>query len=281
MLANREKPCAMLGGGAYLSVPMGLAAWAMHVPISLLEINSVGGTANKLLSRFSDKIFLAYPESSKDFNASKKKITICGTPVRGDLGSSTSTAQQARAHFGLDPERETVLVFGGSLGARAINEAMQGCVDRLSARGYNVLWQCGKANDAEGLARAHNSNYVRVQEFIYEMNDAYRAADLVVCRAGASSLAELSTLGKPAILVPYPFAAANHQESNAKAFESAGAAVVLRDHELKTKLESQIIELLSDKSKLDAMARAMRERENKESAKIVAEWLIERCKNAQ
>jgi UDP-N-acetylglucosamine--N-acetylmuramyl-(pentapeptide) pyrophosphoryl-undecaprenol N-acetylglucosamine transferase len=280
-LISKEKPAAMLGAGAYLSVPAGLAAWAFHVPIALLEINAIGGTANKLLSKVADKLFVAYGESRTQFSKRvSETATVSGTPVRAGMGDNqTTSAEEARASFGLDPARTTILVFGGSLGARAINDAMQSVAAPLSARGLNILWQTGKSADIEKLkAEFVNQPNVRVADYIYDMERAYAAADLVVCRAGASSLAELSRIGKPAVLVPYPFAAAGHQEENARAFERDGAALVLRDQELKEKLDPTIRALIEDKPKLQSMSEAMKRRANPDAAKVVAQWLIERTK---
>jgi UDP-N-acetylglucosamine--N-acetylmuramyl-(pentapeptide) pyrophosphoryl-undecaprenol N-acetylglucosamine transferase len=276
-LIRREKPRAMLGGGAYLSIPAGIAAWAFHVPMALIEINSVAGTANKLLARLAQQLFVAYPESTSQFpEALARKAIVSGTPVRSDLGAASMTPEAAREAFGLDPARKTILVFGGSLGAKAINDAMRTVATECVAKGYNVLWQAGKGNSVEDLQTAFlNVPGVRVQEYIYEMETAYRAADLVVCRAGASSLAELARLGKPAVLVPYPFAAANHQEQNARAFQNDGAAEVLRDKELKEKLGGTIVGLMEDESRLASMAAAMLRRQNADAAGVVARWLIQ------
>jgi UDP-N-acetylglucosamine--N-acetylmuramyl-(pentapeptide) pyrophosphoryl-undecaprenol N-acetylglucosamine transferase len=275
-LIRKEKPSAMLGAGAYLSVPVGIAAWLSHVPIALLEINSIPGSANTLLARVAKKLFLAYPESANLFS---KRIsgtaTACGTPVRANLGETGITPEQARQVFGLDATRRTILVFGGSLGARAINEAMRECTDSLASHGYNVFWQTGKsANKTELEEQFIHLPNVRVAEYIYDMERAYRAADLVVCRAGASSLAELAHLGKPAILIPYPFAAADHQEHNARSFERDGATIVLRDKELMEKLSQTIFALLREPERLKTMSKAMKQRDNPNAAKIVAEWLI-------
>ena len=271
-----DRPLAMLGGGAYLSVPAGIAAWAFHVPIAILEINSVAGTANKTLARIAQKLFIAYPESRTQFSTKiASEATVSGTPVRGDLGALALSSEDARRSFGLDPERKTILVFGGSLGARAINDAVHDIAGEASSRGYNVLWQTGKGNNFEALEKEFlNVPNVKVLEYIYEMEKAYRAADLVVCRAGASSLAELSRLGKPAVLVPYPFAAANHQEANAKAFESIGAAIVLRDKELKSTLAEKLWPLIDDRVRLQSMSEAMKGRDDQNAAKVVADWLI-------
>ena len=274
-LISRERPTAMLGAGAYLTIPAGIAAWSYHVPIALIEINSVAGTANKLLAYLADKLFIVYPESRNEFpKRVAESATVSGTPVRGDLGLPHISQGETRNAFGLDPSRTTILVFGGSLGARAINEAMQTIAGRLMAHGCNVLWQTGKSAKLEELQSEFlNVPNVRVIDYIYEMEKAYHAADLVVCRAGASSLAELARLGKPAVLVPYPYAAADHQEKNAVAFEREGAAVVLRDKELKEKLESTILELIADTQRLQSMSDAMHRRDNPNAAAVVAEWL--------
>jgi UDP-N-acetylglucosamine--N-acetylmuramyl-(pentapeptide) pyrophosphoryl-undecaprenol N-acetylglucosamine transferase len=204
-------------------------------------------------------------------------IAISGTPVRQGFGDQRVTQSSARLQFGFDPSRPLLLVFGGSLGARAINEALAANADALIAKGYSILWQVGKGNNVEELKAKFLANpSIRVEEYIFEMEQAYAAADLVICRAGASSLAELARLGKPAILVPYPHAAENHQEANARAFEQSGAAVVLHDNELSAKLAEQIAMIDSDAVK-ERMSVAMKSRENKEAAKIVTGWLIARC----
>ncbi|HET6513330.1 MAG TPA: undecaprenyldiphospho-muramoylpentapeptide beta-N-acetylglucosaminyltransferase [Candidatus Kapabacteria bacterium] len=272
-IIGETKATAFLGGGAYLSVPVGIAAWIKGLRLGLLEINSIGGSANRLLSRFAKRIFLAYPESKKDFANASDRLEVSGTPVRHNLGAELNPAA-ARQTFGLDPAKPTILVFGGSLGAKAINEAMADAAAALADQGYNIIWQTGKsANVSELKAKVQRAN-VHISEYIYEMDKAYTAADLVVARAGASTLAELSQIGKAAILVPYPFAADNHQEHNARAYEQEGAAIVLRDQELKEKLLGAVEGLMRDASSRERMAQAMRKRENKRAARIVAEWLL-------
>ena len=272
-IIGKTEATAFLGGGAYLSVPVGIAAWIKGLRFGLLEINSIGGSANKLLSRFAKRIFLAYPESKKDFANASSILEISGTPVRHNLGAELN-AQEARQSFGVDPEKPTVLAFGGSLGAKAINEAMLNASVALSDRGYNVIWQTGKSADVAELKNKVQSQNVHIAEYIFQMDKAYTAADLVVARAGASTLAELSQIGKAAILVPYPFAADNHQEHNARAYEQEGAAIVLRDQELNDKLLPAIEGLMADGSRRENMAQSMKKRENKRAARIVAEWLL-------
>lgn len=277
-LMSGERPAAMLGGGAYLSVPVGIAAWIMRMPMALLEINSIAGTANKLLAPFADKLFAAYPESLDQFTKPlAQSAIVCGTPVRPELGALQLSQAEARSSFGLDATRTTIFVFGGSLGARPINEAVEAAAPVLTQQGYNILWQTGKSADAECLReKFRDQPNVRATEYIYEMERAFRAADLVVCRAGASSLAELARLGKPTVLVPWSGAMANHQEHNALAFENDGAAVVLRDGEVKERLLATVQLLLRDPERLRTMSDAMARRDKPDAAKIVAEWLLEK-----
>jgi len=277
-LMSRERPIAMLGAGAYLSVPVGLAAWAFHVPIALLEINSVPGTANTFLARLADKLFLAYREAAARFVPRvSSSATVCGTPVRAGLGAPRFSKEEARTAFGLEASRTSILVFGGSLGARPINEAMRSSVQEFNAHGYNVLWQTGKSANVTELQKEFSGlANVCIREYIYEMEQAYRAADIVVCRAGASSLAELARLGKPAVLVPWSGAMANHQEHNARAFEETGAALVLRDDEVRSKLAKTVLDVLRQPRELERMSEAMKRCDHPDAAAIVAEWLLGR-----
>ena len=276
----RERPAAMLGGGAYLSVPVGMAAWSFHTPMALLEINSVVGSANRFLAPFSDKAFVAYKEALSQFSDRvAKNADVCGTPVRPDLGGLTITQQDARTHFGLDSSRTTVLVFGGSLGAGPINRAMAASAKAISGAGYNVLWQTGKTKEAEEIRNEFaNVENVKAVDYIYEMERAYHSADLVVCRAGASSLAEIARLRKAAVLVPWAGAMANHQEQNALAFAQDGAAVIIKDSEVQSKLQPTVLELLQDGARLKKMSDAMAKRDTPDAAKIVAHWLLSHVK---
>ncbi len=267
-----------LGGGAYLSVPVAFAARRKRIPIALLEINAVVGRANKVLSRIADKIFLSYPEAESEFrDVLKKKLEIIGTPVRTSLGEKMDS-QEARKYFGLDPNKKTLLVFGGSLGARSLNEVMVHSAKRFLETGMNLIWQTGaSANISEIRNEFESVSNICISDFISEMPIAYAAADLVVSRAGASTLAELATLGKPAVLVPYPLAVKNHQEINAQAYESSGAAKVIHDSELASYFESIVLELMGDDEQRKKMSEKMRTRENITARNVVALWLIHHC----
>lgn len=273
------EPCIFLGAGAYLSVPVAQAAKRMKIPIAILEINAVAGRANKILTRSANKIFLAYPEAQNDFDASaKKKIEVIGTPVRSSLGADSMSKEEARKHFGLDPARKTLLVFGGSLGARSLNEAMKRSAPTFAEKGLNVIWQTGNTVNIEDLkSSAGQGDHICILPYINEMGAAYSAADLVVSRSGASTLAELATLGKAAILVPYSFAIKNHQEHNARSFEQAGAARVILDAELEYRFEHEVLSLLDDKDALVSLRDNIRSRENPDARKVVAHYLLSHC----
>ncbi|MEI8134252.1 MAG: undecaprenyldiphospho-muramoylpentapeptide beta-N-acetylglucosaminyltransferase [bacterium] len=270
---------AFLGGGAYLSVPVAYAAKRKKIPIALLEINAVAGRANKVLTKNADKIFLSYPEAASDFGAiGVEKIQVVGTPVRTSLSSPTTSQPIAREHFGLDPNKRTLLVFGGSLGARSINAAMRRGAQQFLDAGMNIIWQTGNAETTSEAKKEFSSASLRVLDFISEMQTAYTAADLVVCRAGASTLAELATIGKAAILVPYPLAIKNHQEVNALAYESSGAADVIKDSELEQLLVGQVMRLMKDEVARTEMAKKILLRENITARNVVAQWLVDNCK---
>lgn len=274
-------PNAFLGGGAYLSLPAGFAARSRRIPIGLLEINAVPGRANKVLTSIADKIFVAYPEAIEGFSkASAGKIEVVGTPVRASLAASLMNTAEAKAFWGLRPDRKTLLVFGGSLGARSLNDAMMENVDNFIGQGYNIIWQTGKSADVKVLlSRFPDRSAVVIQEYINEMDKAYAASDLVVARAGASTLAELATLGKAAILVPYPQAVKNHQEHNARAFEKADAAMVILDDKIRFQLGNAVPQLMEDEAIRTRMSQNILGRENKQARKVVAQWLIAHCRS--
>ena len=193
------------------------------------------------------------------------------------VGKPALDARHAREHFGLDPDRRTILCFGGSLGARTLNDAVRRAAPGLVSDGMNILWQTGKNMTPDEVRDAlQNLPNVRAVDYIYDMEHAYAAADLVVCRAGASSLAELARLGKPAVLVPWSKAAADHQVANARAFERAGAAVVLTDDEVADRLLEVVLALSRDPDRVRSMSQAMHDRDAPHAATTVAAWLIGR-----
>lgn len=251
-IVKEFKPDIAVGVGGYCSGPTLKAAQRAGVPTLLQEQNSYAGVTNKLLAKKAAKICVAYPGMERFFPGDK--IVLTGNPVRKDLSSADISAAKARERFGLNPNRPTVLVVGGSLGALTLNESMEGAVKRLHDAGIQVIWQTGKNFGNRGVEAARNIEGVVVTKFISDMAAAYPAADLVVSRAGAGSISELELLGKPCILVPSPNVAEDHQTKNARALSDKGAALLVPDAEARERLSDEIIALTADPARLAAMS---------------------------
>ncbi len=236
------KPDVAVGVGGYASGPLLLAARFLGIPYYIQEQNSFAGITNKALAAKAEHIFVAYPGMEKFFPA--EKITLSGNPVRKDLINAADKKAQAAAHFHLDPAKKTILIIGGSQGARSINQGILSGLDRLTDAGVQVIWQTGIAfeSTAKQAASSHPSTYVSA--FIYEMDLAYAMADLVISRAGASSVSEICLIGKASILVPLPSAAEDHQTENAKSLVSQNAAILVRDVDVKEKLITEALAAL-------------------------------------
>jgi UDP-N-acetylglucosamine--N-acetylmuramyl-(pentapeptide) pyrophosphoryl-undecaprenol N-acetylglucosamine transferase len=224
------KPDIAIGVGGYASGPMLKEAQKQGIPTLLQEQNSYAGVTNKLLAAKADCICVAYEGMERFFP--KEKIVLTGNPVRRNLLDCGATPEQARQAMGIDPNKQTILIIGGSLGARTINNAIIGGLSKIGETyGVQVIWQTGKIYDqqcSEALAASGVKNVVQMP-FISNMDMAYRAANLVVSRAGASSISELQLLGKAAILVPSPNVAEDHQTKNAQALVSRDAAIMVAD----------------------------------------------------
>ena len=246
-ILNDFKPQIAIGVGGYASGPMLKAAQKQGIPTLLQEQNSYAGVTNKLLAAKADCICVAYEGMERFFP--KEKIVLTGNPVRRNLLECSATPEQARQAMGVDPAKRTILIIGGSLGARTINNAI---IDGLKMIGDNpdvqVIWQTGKIYDQqcrEALLASGVKNVVQMP-FISNMDMAYRAADLVVSRAGASSISELQLLGKAAILVPSPNVAEDHQTKNAQALATRGAAVMVTDADAGQSLVPTMIDTVAD-----------------------------------
>lgn len=245
-------PDIAIGVGGYCSGPTLKAAQRSGVPTLVQEQNSYAGVTNKLLSAKADKICVAYEGMERFFP--KDKIILTGNPVRKNLTESVPDKANARKSFGLNPDKPTVLVVGGSLGARTINESLEAGIDNLTAAGLQVIWQTGKYFGDRGQKAAKGKQGTVVTEFITEMGNAYAAADIVVSRAGAGSISELQILGKPCVLVPSPNVAEDHQTKNALALVNKNAAVMVTDAEAREKLVDTVIEIAGDKTRLRSMS---------------------------
>lgn len=247
------RPDIAIGVGGYASGPMLKAAQKAGIPTLIQEQNSYAGVTNKLLGEKACRICVAYDGMERFFPADK--IVKTGNPLRKSLVGSSKSVKEARESFGLNPDRPTLLVVGGSLGALTINESMEAGVRKIADRGIQLIWQTGKNFGDRGPVAAKGIKGVVVTPFISDMASAYKAADLVVGRAGAGSISELQALGKPAILVPSPNVAEDHQTHNARALSDRGAAVLVTDAEAREKLVDEAISLISDRGRLDRMSR--------------------------
>lgn len=251
-LVKDFQPDIAIGVGGYASGPTLKAAQKAGVPTLVQEQNSYAGVTNKMLAGKADCICVAYEGMQRFFPADK--IFLTGNPVRKNLFEGISDRAKARQSFGLDPERPTVLVVGGSLGARTLNEALENGIRTLIDAGLQVIWQTGKNFGNRAVTAAKGLKGAVVTEFITDMGAAYAAADLVVSRAGAGSISELQLLGKPAILVPSPNVAEDHQTKNALALADKNAAILVPDAEAAQNLINSVISTVKDTKRLSDMA---------------------------
>lgn len=255
-IIKQHKPDVVIGVGGYASSAVLYAASQMGIPTLIQEQNSHAGITNKILGKRAKRICVAYEGMEKYFPANR--ILMTGNPVRSEIVSTDAKREEALTAFGLTANTFTLLVVGGSLGARSINQAMAASLQNLMQLNIQIIWQTGKGNaDAAHKAAESFSSKVKVHEFIQRMDQAYAAADLVISRAGALAVSELCLVHKPAILVPFPFAAEDHQTSNARALSEKGAAVLIPDSEVVARLSEAVAELVANPEKRSRMADAM------------------------
>jgi len=270
-LLRRLRPDVVLGGGGYVAGPVGLAAALLGIPLALSEADSHMGLANRLLSPLARRIFLAFPPEQ---SARPGRRLVTGRPI--PAATLSADREAARARFGLPSGRPCLLIFGGSLGARSLNEAAVEAFARPS-RELSVLHACGR-RDYETLATRLNElgspSHYRLHPYIEPFADALAAADLAAARAGGS-IFELAAAGLPAVLVPYPHATGDHQSANARWMAAGGAATVVADSVLDAdRLAREVGELLADPARLDRMARAARVLARPDAAERIAEELL-------
>jgi UDP-N-acetylglucosamine--N-acetylmuramyl-(pentapeptide) pyrophosphoryl-undecaprenol N-acetylglucosamine transferase len=239
------RPDIAVGVGGYASGPMLKAAQKAGIPTLLQEQNSYAGVTNKLLAKKAGSICVAYDGMERFFPADR--IVMTGNPVRREIAEASMDQSEAKRTLGFDPEKPLLLVVGGSLGARTINESISAALPEITAAGINVLWQTGKtyAEQCRDTASGYAGNVI-ASPFISDMATAYRAADLIVARAGAATISELQLLGAPAILVPSPNVAEDHQRKNAQALVDRDAAVMVLDSDARQALGKEILALMAD-----------------------------------
>lgn len=240
-IINEFKPDAVIGVGGYSTYPVLKYAQSRRIPTFIHESNSFAGKANMMLGKNATKIFVASTGMEKFFPANKLMVT--GNPVRTAIAHSTVTRSEGIRFFGLDENKKTVLAVGGSLGARSINEALATNLNEFANNNLQLIWQTGTTTATEYKAKAVGQPNIWCNHFITHMEMAYAAADIVISRAGAMAVTELCVTGKPAIFVPFPLAAEDHQTANAKTLVDRQAAMIVKDSEAKEKLVTTVIEL--------------------------------------
>ena len=248
VLLRKFKPDVVVGVGGYASGPLLLAATRKKIPTLVQEQNSYAGLTNKWLAKKVNTICVAHDGMEKYFPA--EKLVVTGNPVRKTIILNPNRREEAFKHFELDSSKPTVLVIGGSLGARTLNESVIAGLEKLKTEGIQLIWQSGGFYHEEMMERAEGKGGVVVlKDFILQMDFAYACADVVISRAGALSIAELMLTAKPAILVPSPNVAEDHQTINARALVDKGAAEMVSDKDAVDKLIDEAIELINDKKK--------------------------------
>ena len=270
------KPHVAVGVGGYASGPLLNKAAAMGIPCLIQEQNSYAGVTNKLLAKKVQKICVAYEGMERFFP--QEKIMLTGNPVRQALLQSKVTREEALQAFGLDSSRKTILLVGGSLGARTINESVMQHLADIEASGMQFIWQTGKYYSqqiAEELKQKGQPQNLKVMDFITDMAAAYRAADLVISRAGASSISEFCLIGKPVILVPSPNVAEDHQTKNAMALVKRDAAIYVSDAEAPERVIALAIETVKDDARLNTLSENILTLGLPNSAKVIADAVVE------
>lgn len=268
------RPQAVVGVGGYASAPTLNAAASLGIPCLIQEQNSYAGVTNKSLAKKAKRICVAYDGMERFFPADK--ILKTGNPVRQALLSNTMTKGEARLAMGLDKDLPTILVIGGSLGARTINNAISEGIARFEEKKIQVIWQTGKfyAEECERKAKEMNAHYVRPQAFISDMSTAYKAADIVISRAGASSISELCLLGKASILIPSPNVAEDHQTKNARALSDRNAALFIPDATACKTLVEEAVALVQDPAMITSLELEVSKLALRDSADIIAEEVL-------
>ncbi|MGZ8518256.1 MAG: undecaprenyldiphospho-muramoylpentapeptide beta-N-acetylglucosaminyltransferase [Chitinophagaceae bacterium] len=246
-ILDQYKPDAVVGVGGYSSFPVLRFAQARGIPTFIHESNSFAGKSNIMLGKKATKVFTGTDGMEKFFPAQKIKVT--GNPVRQVIAETAISRAEGIRFFGLDENKKTLLVVGGSLGAKSINEAIDKGLDELLNAGLQLIWQTGKPYAAKAKEHTAGRSSVWVNEFITQMEYAYAAADIIVARAGAMTVAEICVVKKPVLFVPYPFAAEDHQTVNAMQLVNKNAAMMIKDGEAPGKLVPMTIQLAKDESR--------------------------------
>ena len=242
LILKKFKPQVVIGTGGFASGPLLYMATRLNIPSLIQEQNALPGITNRVLGKYVHRVCVAHQQAEKFF--SKNKMVLTGNPLRAELTQSLLDSKKARKLLGLEPNKVTLLVVGGSLGARRINDLLAEQAERITSQNVQILWQCGKLYEKE-FSRYEKKN-IHVRAFLDDMSTAYAAADLIISRAGALAVSELCQVGKAVLFIPSPNVAENHQFKNAIAVAEKGAAIVIEEKELDKNFEKEIDELLAN-----------------------------------
>ena len=272
-IIKRFRPDMVIGTGGFASGPVMYAAAKKGIPVLIQEQNSFPGITNKLMKNKAFAICTAYDNMEKFFP--KENVHHTGNPIRSELFTNLDDQRAAKERFGLDPDKPLILSVGGSLGSRTLNNAWLEGIDDITENGIQLLWQTGKT-DWERLHNDKNlkNTLIHLTEFIYNMNYAYAAADVIVSRAGAMAISELTLIGKPVILVPFPYAAEDHQTKNAENLVNHGAALMITDNEANEKLTETAIELIQNKEKQENLRRNIQQLAKPNATKDIVDLVV-------
>jgi len=274
-IIKNYKPNIVIGTGGYVSGSVVLMAAILGIPTFAHEQNVIPGTTNKFLSRITRATFLSFNQS-KEYFSNKAKLIFTGNPLR--FKNIKQSTDREWKKFNLDSSKKTILVLGGSRGAASINRAVLGGIDLIKEvikNDWQILLISGQ-DDYDNIIKMVGEDHkiFLVEPYLHDIEKAYSLADLAICRAGATTLAEISAYGLPVILIPYPYATHNHQEVNAKIFTREGAAILILEKDLSDKKLAQVLlDILKDKNRLEMMAKKSRELGNENSAKKIVDYI--------
>lgn len=273
-LIREFKADATIGTGGFASGPMLQVAAGKGIVTLIQEQNSYPGITNKILSKKVDKICVAYNGMEKYFP--KEKIILTGNPVRQDILNLEGKRDRGAEFFGIDKNKKTILVIGGSLGARTINESIATCIESFAENDIQLIWQTGKGyfETAKASTKNYESKGIKSFDFIQKMDYAYAVADMVISRAGASSISELCLVKKPCILIPSPNVAEDHQTKNAMALVTYNAALLIKDIEARIKLKEEALKLMKDEALCAKLSDNISKMAFKDSAQVIANEVL-------
>ena len=267
-IVKKFKPDVVIGTGGFASGAVLKVASMLGIPTVIQEQNSYPGITNKLLAKKANKICVAYENLERFFP--KEKMMLTGNPVREDLIEVGSKKEEAVSYFKLDASKKTLLVLGGSLGARRINQLIEKELDFLLSKNIQILWQCGKLY-LKDYEKYNSKGNVQVTAFIDRMDLVYAAADVVISRSGASSVSELCIIGKPTIFIPSPNVAEDHQTKNAKAIVDKNGAILIRESDLDFQFETVFSDLISNESRQNELSQNIKKLALPNATKTIVE----------